>query len=215
MTSKYQTIKWGERKNDFDIECSLDIFISPADSNIIMITVPGVDGSIDGFNDKYKHITEMVQNDHKVAIMRMSNPFISVYFWESNVRQALDYIVTNKKMICNHDDIEIYIMAHSAGAAIVAQIAWEYPEIAKLLLINPAAKLGFEKITKGIAKFGCHKTTILIGTKDPSFNEINGLSSLSEFKKIQIIKVEGADHNFSSNAFPIFMSSASKYLFNT
>jgi len=82
----------------------------------------------------------------------------------------------------------------------------------KLLLINPALKLGFKEIINGIVRFGCEKATILVNTKDPSFYEINNLT-IETPNKLKIIKVENADHNFSGDNFSEFMPAANKYLF--
>lgn len=43
----YQQIKWKEEINNHKVTCSLDIAISPSKSNVIFLTIPGVDGSVD------------------------------------------------------------------------------------------------------------------------------------------------------------------------
>lgn len=207
MLGEYQKLNWQEKVNEYAIDCSLDVAIHPVDSKIILLIIPGVDGSVDGYENKYIKIADNIQKQYGAAVVRMSNPFISSYLWESNVRKALEFIEDNAKIITGNDNVEIRIMAHSAGAGVIAQIAWEYPFISKLLLINPAMKLGSDKIKEGLSKFGDDKVTVLVGGRDPS---------LSETKELGIdntIIIDGADHNFSGDAFPKFLGSAEKYLF--
>ena len=207
MSGNYQKLNWQEKINEYTIDCLLDIAIHPADSKIILLIIPGVDGSVDGYENKYITIADDIQKKFDAAVVRISNPFVSSYLWESNIRKALQFIEDNAKTITNNDNIELRIMAHSAGAGVIAQIAWEYPFISKLLLINPAMKLGSDKIKNGLSKFGYDKVTILVGGKDPS------LSETTELKVENTVIVDGADHNFSGDAFPVFLDSPSKYLF--
>jgi len=199
MTNEYTTLTWTEQKNEFKIDCLLDIFISPAKSKTIFITLPGVDGSIDGYKNKYKRITDNIQEEHGVATIRMSNPFISSSHWDSNIRQVLDYILANKLAITEHEDIEIQIMAHSAGAAIIARIAWEYPEIKKLLLVNPAFKMNPDNILSGLAKY-TGDVRFVFGSKDPS---IEWAKKLKE--KYEVSVIDGSDHNFSGEYIETFI----------
>lgn len=210
MSGKYTELKWQETMNDVTIDCTLDVAVHSADSNIILLTVPGVDGSVDGYKDKYIKIADSVQNQHKVAVVRIANPFITSFHWESNIRRALEYINESAVDITGHKDVEIRIMAHSAGAAIVAQLAWEYPNITRILLINPAMKLGVDKIESGLSQF-TGTSTILVGSRDPSLGAVMSLDK--DTTKAKIIEIEGADHNFSGPHLQTFLLAADKYLF--
>lgn len=200
--------------NNVTIDCSLDIAIHPADSKVVLLTVPGVDGSVDGFEDKYIKIAESIQEKYGAAIVRIANPFITSYHWEYNIRQALNYILENAEEITDHKDTEIRIMAHSAGAAIVAQIAWEYPEITQILLVNPATKLDIEKIKYGLSEIGGSKITVLFGSEDPSVGDVDEIAKLSEAKNVHTHILEGVDHNFSGESLEAFITAPSLYLFD-
>ena len=200
--------------NSVTIDCSLDIAIHPADSKVVLLTVPGVDGSVNGFEDKYVKIAESIQEKYGAAIVRMANPFITSYHWESNIRQSLNYILENTEEIADHKNIEIRIMAHSAGAAIVAQIAWEYPEITRILLINPATKLGIDKIKYGLSEFDGDRITIMFGSEDPTVDDVNEIAKLSEAKNIHTHILEGVDHNFSGESLEAFITAPALHLFD-
>ena len=211
MSGKYSKIEWQETMNGVTIDCSLDIAIHPADSKVVLLTVPGVDGSVDGFEDKYIKIAESIQEKYGAAIVRMANPFITSYHWESNIRQSLNYILQNIEEITGHKDVEIRIMAHSAGAAIVAQTAWEYPEITRILLVNPATKLGIDKIKYGLSEFIGDRITVLFGSEDPSVGDVDELSITD---RLRTVTLNGVDHHFSGDAMEQFIQAPHLYLFD-
>lgn len=214
MPCKYEKIEWIEEMNGVKVDCSLDVAIHPAKVSTILLTVPGVDGSVDGYKDKYLRIAESVQEENKVSVVRISNPFITSFHWESNIRKALDYISINLPSITEGNKAEIRVMAHSAGAAVIAQIAWEYPEIKRLLLVNPATKLGLDKMKLGLSMFKGDDITVLIGSLDPSITDVNELSDTDSKVPINTFVLEGIDHNFSGNEGLIqFISAPNNHLF--
>jgi pimeloyl-ACP methyl ester carboxylesterase len=199
------TLSWQEEMNGIKIDCSLDVVVHPTESRTTVLIVPGVDGSVDGYENKYIRIAEDLLENKGVSVVRISNPFITSYHWQENLRRALEFIQSDKTL----SDKDIRIVGHSAGASVIAQIAWEYPEISRLLLINPAEKLGFEKMQRGLDQFN-GLTTILFGGNDPSietakdFGKVNGVS---------VLTVPEASHNFSGEHFPIFLSAPANHLF--
>ena len=207
-------LEWKEQMNDVQIDCSIDVAIHHGRTNKILLIIPGVDGSVDGYQEKYKRIAQSANEKHGTSVVRISNPFITSYHWESNVRQILEFIRLNQRKISpdNNEPFDIRIMAHSAGASIVARIAWEYPDITNVLLINPAAKLGLDKIVYGLNNLNNQKATILFGEHDPSQQYVELLGVLPN-TTAEII--EGADHNFSGDSFSIFMELADRHLFSS
>lgn len=202
-TYKQQVLKWQEHKNGITLDCSLDVAITQSKSGVILLIIPGVDGSVDGYESKYKRIAEMVNDSHGAAVVRVSNPFISSFHWQSNVRRILEFIQNNTLDIAGKDDVEIRVMAHSAGASVVAQVAYEYPIIAKMLLVNPAAKLGAVQINEGLNKFQ-GKLSVMVGSDDPNLNHL---------RHLEVDIIDGADHYFSGKALRTFIDAPSKYLF--
>lgn len=187
-------LTWQESMSGVTIDCSLDIAVHPAESRTILLTIPGVDGSVDGYQDKYVRMVEAFQQKHDVAAVRMANPFITSHHWESNLRRALGYIRSNLEKITGQSDgVRIAVVAHSAGASIIAKIACEYSEINELLLINPAKKL----LDAGqmIHSLGAlmSRTTVVFGGEDPSVDMADELRDGG----VAVQVVEGADHNFS------------------
>ena len=208
-------LRWQVDLNNIALDCSVDVAIHPSNGKVVLLTIPGVDGSVDGFMNKYLLIAENINKKHGAAAVRMSNPYITSYHWEQNIRKILSYIDDNSKTISGREDIELRIVGHSAGAAVIAQIAWEYPFITRLLLINPATKLDLTRIKQGLVEFGAEKTTILVGSEDPSLADIESLSETKGLESLRTTVAEGADHYFSGEAFQIFLRAPGLYLFET
>ena len=60
-------LNWQETMNSVTVDCSLDIAIHPAESDTVLLIIPGVDGSVNGHEDKYIRIAEQVQDEHGIA----------------------------------------------------------------------------------------------------------------------------------------------------
>ncbi|MBM3210453.1 hypothetical protein FJZ39_03905 [Candidatus Saccharibacteria bacterium] len=201
-------LRWQETMNTVTVDCSLDIAIHPAESDTVLLIIPGVDGSVNGYQDKYIRIAEQAQDRYGIAAVRIANPFISSFHWESNPRRILDYIASNTDTIAGGGEaIRIKIMAHSAGASIITKIAHEYDNITDLLLVNPAEKLDGDAIRSGLKKTDA-KVTVIFGEKDPSVSFSEALRGDGR----RVVVLEGADHNFSGENLQAFIELPERYL---
>lgn len=201
-------LNWQETMNSVTVDCSLDIGLHPATSDTVLLIIPGVDGSVNGYEDKYIRIAEQVQDEHNVAVVRIANPFISSFHWESNPRRILDYIATNARTITDSNKVpQIKVMAHSAGASIIAKIAHEYDNITDILLVNPAEKLGGDAIRSGLKNTNA-KVTVIFGEKDPSVSFSEALRGDGR----RVVVLEGVDHNFSGENLQAFIELPERYL---
>lgn len=208
MAHTTDSLHWQETMNSVTIDCSLDIALHPAQSDTVLLTIPGVDGSVNGYEDKYIRIVEGIQQRHGIAAVRIANPFITSHHWESNPRRILDYIATNAEAITGSaGQPRIKVVAHSAGASIIARIAHEYPEIQEILLINPAQKLDSEAIRDGLRKTSA-RVTVVFGSKDPS----KLFGDLLKEDGHTVVIVDGADHFFSGEHLKTFIGLPGKYV---
>lgn len=205
-------LSWQEPGNDFAIDCELDIAIHPSNSNTILLIVPGVDGDIDGYKNKYLTIANNIVINHKVAVVRMANPFIGSQYWQSNVRMVLQYIEDNAKAICGNPSFILKIVGHSIGAYVVCQIAWEYPFIDSILLINPATGIDLQPMAKGLLNY-TGTTHIVIGSDDPAIKHIDLFKDMELSSNIELTVVDGADHHFSGEHLATFISLPSTVFF--
>lgn len=209
------SLNWIESKNDIELECVVDLRIMPG-NNKVLLTIPGVDGSVDGFENKYRDVAKQANQEHGYTTIQMSNPFISSFHWQSNIRQVLDYLHTNAKSLTgeNENDLNVHVFAHSAGAATTLQLAWEYPTIKRILAVNPAAKLGIPHMEAGLRQFAGDKVVILVGSNDPSHTEVASMVKRINKSGTELIVREGADHYFSGEAFATFRDAPATHLFN-
>jgi hypothetical protein len=191
---------WQATHNGVTIDVSMDIRVHPYKSKIIVLIIPGVDGSVDGYDNKYMRMAEKIVKEQHKAVIRISNDFISSFHWEDNMKHALEYIEDNALEICKNSDYKIEIIAPSAGASVAAWIAHSYPKIQNMILINCAAKLQPERILDGLSKYK-ELATVVYGSKDPSLDFIKQLPSGTHHKII-----EGADHFFSGSSLADFIN---------
>lgn len=202
------TLTWQETKNGITIDCSLDFAIHPADSDTILLTIPGVDGSLDGYDNKYVRMANKAQVESGVTVVRIENPFITSFHWESNPRRILEYIRSNTATITrSQNQPRIKVVAHSAGASVIAKIAHEYDTITDLLLVNPAEALDADAIRVGLEKTQAN-VTVMFGSNDPSVRFAEGLKRDGH----RVVILDGVDHHFSGDALDDFIDLPVEYL---
>ncbi len=183
--------KWQSKMNDVVIDIEMDVRVHPLNSKTVVLILPGVDGSVDGYENKYVRMADKIVDEQQKAVVRVSNDFITSFHWEDNLRQALGFIEDNALDLFGNKDVDIEIIAHSAGASVSSWIAWEYPNIKKLVLLNTAAALKPERIIGGIQQYA-NDVVFVYGSEDPS---VAFPGKLPDTVEVQII--EGADHYFS------------------
>jgi hypothetical protein len=138
MEIKTTKLKWTKSKNGISMDFELDVAIHPFNNGKIIINYPGADGSICGYNDKYIKIADYLIKKKIGAVVRIPNISSLGFGWDINLRETLSYVLGHSKEICGSNKPEIYLMGTSAGAGAIAMIAWEYPEVTKILLTEPA-----------------------------------------------------------------------------
>ena len=145
-------------------------------------------------------MAEKILTEQHKSVIRVSNPYISQQGWGDNIDHIMQYIHRNSRNICGEQKYDLEIIAHSAGASVVAWMAHEYPEITKLVLINMSANLQPQLIKRGLRNYS-GKTHIVYGDQDPSIDFAN---DLAEWVETHIIR--GADHQFTGKHFDDFIN---------
>ena len=196
-------IKYIQKGACFDDEVGIDVSIIDGTSDEILLIVPGVDGSVDGYENKYKRIAENINSEFGATVIRMSNPRNMAGYHLRNLFEVLDFIEKNYDM----SKKRLHIVGHSLGGYMISEVAPMYDYIDKILLINPATLLdnnAFNQL-KGRAR---ESNIFLIGDKDLSYDLIN------QFENLGVVNIEhGADHHFSGASFNTFLKAPAQYLF--
>ena len=107
----------------------------PTTTGNILINIPGAGGTIEGYLNKYVNLGNYIQEKDIASFVRIPNDRPGEY--ELSVRTIVNYSLEHSKDICGTDTPNIWLMGFSAGAGAVVLTAWEYPEIKKVLAINP------------------------------------------------------------------------------
>lgn len=215
MEIKTTKLKWTKSKNGISLDFELDVTIHPFNNGKIIINVPGADGSIDGYNDKYIKIADYLIENKIGAVVRIPNISSFGFGWDINLRETLSYVLNHAKEICGSNKPEIYLMGTSAGAGAIAMTAWEYPEVTKILLTEPAIVFSGEHGAKGIKQYK-GEVVIVVGKGDYALGKQIGDKFFDYFinaKHKEIFEIPNCDHSFKGEINGRILSEAPIYAF--
>jgi len=153
---------------------------------VLLIKV-GQDGSIYGYHNKYITLAKKINNKYSISVVVSSNP----YDRTDSLGSAIEVIKDKVKGAS-----DIYYMGNSNGAILGARFAYRHPEIKKMLLINGPLMINWPQTRKGVEKFIGTDIVFVYGSEDPSYRYIELLTLIKSVKKVSVITVADADHNF-------------------
>ncbi len=87
-------------------------------------------------------------------------------------------------------------MGNSAGANLPICYSYLYPQIKKVLAINPVLNLNYHKTKEGILNFNGEKMFVVTGELDPAAVWLN---SLPKKANLSTEILQGVDHVFTDN----------------
>lgn len=211
-----KTLSWTAELNNFKDVFQLELAIHPHTNGRIIVNYPGVDGTIDGYNEKYKTVAEHIVSKGLGAVVRLPNPYTCGFGWDMNLRHALGHILVNSEEICNSSDPEVYLMGFSAGAGVIATLAWEYPEVKKILLLEPAPNVDEQGVAKGLAEYK-GELYVVVGSGDGALGlEVGNkiMETATKTSKKELFVIPGCDHQFRGEVNGRIMSQAPIYAFS-
>ncbi|MCA9381872.1 hypothetical protein KC660_00495 [Candidatus Dojkabacteria bacterium] len=194
-----KTLKWTDRVYDKELAFELPIAIHKLESPNILIVYPGANGSIDGYEDKYIKLANLTIKNKASAVVRSPNPYMLSQGWDYNLRKLIEYVIKNSIEISGTKTPNIHILGVSIGAGAVASIAWEYPQVNKIILVAPADTNILDQVQDGLNRFD-EEVRIFVGEND----EACGVKGAKRFykgcvnskpKSLKIIP--NCDHHFS------------------
>ena len=168
-------------------------------------------GTTSGYQNKYITIASNLAEKYGVSVFVVENPWISRDDPKLFVECAMGFVEEQMKK-SGFDDWEIYGMGHSAGAHFWGRFAHLYPNVSKLLLINPVVSVNFTKLKKELQTYQ-GELFLIQWSKDHDFFYNPLLDPIKTDKK-QVIILEWVNHEFSNEGgFELFLSLAETYLF--
>lgn len=166
-------------------------------------------GTTQWYQNKYETIANNLVKDHWVNVFVIENPWISRDNPELFFDCAMKF-VKKKVKDCRYRRHKIYAVWFSAWGHFVGRFAYKYPEIKKILLINPVLRVDFEKLKKSLNTFKW-KITIVQWDKDTDY-PFNPL--LIQVRRAHVMELEWVNHQFSNEwGLETFIEIPEKYLF--
>ena len=168
-------------------------------------------GTTSGYQNKYITIASNLAEKYGVNVFVVENPWISRDDPKLFVECAMGFVEEQMKK-SGFDDWEIYGMGHSAGAHFWGRFAHLYPNVSKLLLINPVVSVNFTKLKKELQAYQ-GELFLIQWSKDHDFF-YNPLLDPIKSEKKQVIILDWVNHEFSNEGgFDLFLTLAETYLF--
>ena len=190
-----------------------ELAIHPLKNRKILINYPGAEGDIHGYNRKYETLANHIVDSELAAVVRSGNPYVGK--WDTSIRKMLDYVLEHSQEICGSKEPELYLMGFSAGAGSISTLAWEYPEVTKILLMAPAIGVGEDAVAKGLRQF-TGEVYIVIGDSDevvkPTAGEIF-FNFCDVASRKELFVIEDCDHQFKGEKNGRILSHAPFYAF--
>lgn len=162
------------------------------------------------YDNKYVTIANSLVKDHWVNVFVVENPWISWDNPELFVKCAMNF-VDNKMEEFWFSNYRIYAMWYSAWWHFIWRFACKYPNIEKILLINPVQRVNNTKLLKALNEFKWI-WTIIVWDQDPDYFYSPLLEKITS--NIKLITLEWVNHIFSNEWwFETFIWLPEKYLF--
>ncbi len=167
---------------------NIEIDFYPAGHDVLLI-LTGRCGSTKGYKNKYVTIAENIKQKYNFSVFVAGIP---KNCWQEHQQIFCDII---NYVLMHIEPNRFYVMGSSAGASLAIWYAYIFPEINKVLAINPVLNLNLHKTIDGINNFGGERLYVISGDKDPCA-KWQGL--LPKNDKINTIIIERADHHFTN-----------------
>ncbi len=181
----------------------------------ILINIPGADGSVNGYKNKYINLGNYLQEKDIVSYVRIPNDRPQEFV--STGRSVINYCIEHSKEICGSDTPEIWLMGFSAGGASILLTGWEYPEVTKILAINPF--IGIEQVKvdlkKNLPEYS-GELYVVIGADDTVIGSDTGeyiKECAINTKDFQIYTIPNCDHQLKGETNSKILSQLPEYYF--
>ena len=162
------------------------------------------------YNNKYVTIANNLVKNHWVNVFVVENPWISWDNPELYIQCAMNF-VDNKMNEFWYSDYKIYAMWYSAWWHFIWRFACSYPQIERILLINPVQRVNNTKLLKSLNEF-TGIWIIVIWDQDPDYFYTPLLEKVNS--NIKVVTLKWVNHLFSNEWwFETFIWLPDEYLF--
>lgn len=180
-----------------DIE--IDYYESGKD---ILLILTGIGGTTKGYENKYEKIANKVMKEYNFSVVVATSPSGSWLHTEQNLNHIMNFIKSKREK-----DYNVFAFGNSAGANILLWHSKNFPQIKKVLAVNPVMNINIH-LMKNL-KDTKQKVNIIFGELDYS-SKLAELIPTNENVNVEILS--NIDHTFT-NHLDLFMDLPNKYLF--
>ncbi len=208
---EFEKGKYLGEKHDLGVEFA----IHSNKSGRIIINCPGIGGTRDGYNNKYKNLASHMQKNNLGAVIRLSGGGFHGFRVDTMLRAGLEYALNNSKKICGVSDPEILLSGYSMGASAVAADAWLYKQVSRILLLAPAGNMPEKLLKQGLNNF-TGEAYIVQGENDAMVGPDAGKKFQGELvnaSSVELFMIPNCDHQFRTEKNGRIMSEAPYYAF--
>lgn len=156
---------------------------------IIFIKV-GADGSIRGYQDKYLKMAYRGHERLGATVICASNPYIEQGHLEADMDKISEVAAD-----CGFSDYEVYFVGTSDGGYHNLLLAQRVTQTVKFLGIN-VSLVDEDGFVEKLQKIPNVKKLLVYGKEDDDYEFVPTLQAL-ECENLEILTVEGADHEFT------------------
>lgn len=195
------------------------VAIHPARSSRLVVMLPGFEGTLDGYANKYQKLAAFLVERGVGAVVRSGNPTIPGFEFETTCRTVLRGVVENAlaraPAICGQKDPALLLLGWSAGASAIAALAADLPRVERVLLMAPSGDAGEEAVTDGLRRF-TGELFVVAGEEDRVVGDLpRRLFDLATgARRKQFVLLPGCDHQFRGERNGRLMSHAPLWAFD-
>ena len=186
----------------------------PTDSNIIIVVSPGSGELKDGRNDRWMKLARHFQEQQLGSLVTYNAPRPDGQVqlpWEAysykgaswnrllleSLAHAIEFSLERSQEICGTGTPTLYLAGFSSGASAVGAVAFQYPEVKRILLLSAYDSVG-DCFYDGVTQFP-GDIYLTYGSEDPIAGFLAYVLALGPMaaNTFQVKQVPNCDHRFS------------------
>ena len=186
----------------------------PTDSNIIIVVSPGSGELKDGRNDRWMKLARHFQEQQLGSLVTYNAPRPDGQVqlpWEAysykgaswnrllleSLSHAIEFSLERSREICGTDTPTLYLAGFSSGASAVGAVAFQYPEVKRILLLSAYDSVG-DCFYDGVAQFP-GDVYLAYGSEDSIAGFLAYVLALGPMaaNSFRVKQVPNCDHRFS------------------
>lgn len=199
-------------------EHDLCVAVHPASAKRIVIMLPGWNGTLDGYEQKYAKIAAHLVERGVGAVVRSANLIVPGHEFETTCKTVLRGVVegtlARASSICGQASPELLLLGWSAGASAIAALAPDLPRVARVLLMAPSGDAGDEAVVDGLRRFS-GDLFMVAGDADEVVGDLARtlFGHATAARRKQLVVLPGCDHQFRGERNGRIMSHAPLWAF--